>query len=165
MIAGVSAFSNSAEVLIRKERIVLMDIWKSRWLGIPYSPQPEERTYLDRAEVRQDDTIVVRASVLANWESERFFGVPMARRGIQPLWLEIASKGEHPYRLRLASLDPNYYPPLYAALINHFRFGRRLMAFGVLAWLFLPLLIFLPFKLVAAWKANRRMDAYFQQQG
>lgn len=142
-----------------------MDLWQSRWLGIAYSPQPEERTYLGRAEVRQDDSLVVRASVLDNWESERFFGVPMARRGIQPLWLEITNKGGQPYRLRLASLDPNYYPPLEAAFINHFRIGKRLMAFGVLAWLFLPLVIFLPFKIVAAWKANRRMDACFQEYG
>jgi hypothetical protein len=89
----------------------------------------------------------------------------MARRGIQPLWLEITNKGGQPYRLRLASLDPNYYPPLEAALINHFRIGKRLMAFGVLAWLFLPFVILLPFKIVAAWKANRRMDAYFQEHG
>src|SRR5229473_3072135 len=142
-----------------------MDIWNSRWLGIPYSPRPEERSYLDRVEVRQDDTLVVRAAVLANWESERFFGVPMARRGIQPLWLEITNKGREFFRLRLASLDPNYFPPLEAALINHFRIGRRLMAFGVLAWLFLPFLVLLPFKLLAAWKANRRMDEYFQKHG
>jgi len=142
-----------------------MDILKSRWLGIPYSPQPEERAFLDRAEVRQDDTALVRASVLANWESEKFFGVPMARRGIQPLWLEITNQSGQPFRLRLASLDPNYYPPLEAALVNHFRLGKRLVGFGMLAWLFLPLVIFLPFKLLAAWRANRRMNAYFQQHG
>ncbi len=140
-----------------------MDIWKSRWLGIPYSPQPDEQAYLGRVEVRQDNHLIVRASVLANWDSERFFGVPMARRGIQPLWLEITNNGEQPYRLRLASLDPNYYPPLEASMINHFRIGKRLMAFGVLAWLFLPFMILLPFKIVAAWKANRRMDAYFHK--
>jgi hypothetical protein len=142
-----------------------MDIWKSRWLGIPYSPRSEERSYLDRVEVRQDDSLVVRAAVLSNWESERFFGVPMARRGIQPLWLEITNKGGEFFRLRLASLDPNYFPPLEAALINHFRIGRRLMAFGVLACFFLPFLVLLPFKIVAAWKANRRMDEYFHKHG
>src|SRR5262245_58668090 len=69
----------------------LMGLWNSRWLGVRYAPQPEERTYLDRAEVRKDDALVVRASALANGESERFFGVPLARRGIQPIWLEIAN--------------------------------------------------------------------------
>lgn len=142
-----------------------MSLWNLRWLGIPYSPHTEERTYLERAEVRNDDTFVVRASVLANRESERFFGVPVARRGIQAVWLEITNNDTQPYRLRLASLDPNYYPPLEAAYANHFRIVRRLLAFGALAWLFLPLLILLPFKILAARSANRRMDAYFQEHG
>jgi hypothetical protein len=142
-----------------------MDLWNSRWLGVPYAPRPEERAYLARAEVRQDDTAVVRASVLAKGESERFFGAPLARRGIQPVWLEITNNGGHPYRLRLASLDPNYYPPLEAAYANHFHIGRRLVGFGLLAWLFLPLAVLLPFKILAARAANRRMNAYFQEHG
>lgn len=142
-----------------------MGLWNSRWLGVPYSPHPEERTYLDRAEVRKDDALVVRASVLANREGERFFGVPLARRGIQAVWLEITNHGGHPYRLRLASLDPNYYPPLEAAYANHFHIVRRLLAFGALAWLFLPLAVLLPFKVLAAQIANRRMNAYFQEHG
>ncbi len=110
-----------------------MGLWNSRWLGVPYSPRPEERSYLERAEVRKDDTLVVRASVLANRESERFFGVPLPRRGIQPVWLEITNHGPHAYRLRLASLDPNYYPPLEAAYANPFHIVRRILGFGVLA--------------------------------
>jgi hypothetical protein len=142
-----------------------MHLLKSRWLGIAYSPQPEERAFLDRTEVRRDDALVVRASVLANRESERFFGVPLARRGIQPVWLEITNHGNQPCRLRIASLDPEYYPPLEAAYANHFHILRRLLAFGALAWVFLPLVILLPFKLFAARAANRRMDAYFQKHG
>ena len=125
-----------------------MDLWNSRWLGIPYRPDPDEHSYLERAQVRQDEDLIVRASVLDRRESERFFGVPLARRGIQPVWVEIRNNGQHPYRLRLASLDASYYPPLEAAYVNHFRLARRLIAFGVLAWLFLPLLVLLPFKLL-----------------
>jgi hypothetical protein len=61
-------------------------------------------------------------------------------------------------------MDPNYYPPLEAAFVNHFRIGRRLLEFGLLAWLFLPLLILIPFKLLGAWAANRRMNAFFMEQ-
>jgi hypothetical protein len=142
-----------------------MSLWNLRWLGIAYTPQSEERSFLDRAELRQQDDLAVRVAVLDDRESARFFGVPLARRGIQPVWLEITNDGQQPYRLRLASLDPNYYPPLEAALVNHFRIGRRLLGFGLLASLFLPLLILLPFKLLGARAANRRMDAYFQEHG
>src|SRR5262244_1112183 len=110
-----------------------MDLSKSRWLGIDYSPQPEERAFLERAELEKDDTIAVKASVLSNQESERFFGVPLARRGIQPVWLQITNNSTAPYRLRLASLDSHYYPPLEAAYVNHFHVLRRILGFGALA--------------------------------
>jgi LssY C-terminus len=142
-----------------------MDLSKSRWLGIDYAPEPLERAYLDRAELQKDDTIAVKASVLSNQESERFFGVPLARRGIQPVWIQITNNSTAPYRLRLASLDPHYYPPLEAAYLNHFHILRRILGFGALAWIFFPLLFLLPFKLMAARLANRRMNGYFQEHG
>jgi hypothetical protein len=136
-----------------------------RWLGVPYTPRPDERPFLSRVQAQQDDELVVRVAVLDDRESDRYFGVPLARRGVQPVWLEIQNQGEVPYRLRLASIDPNYYPPLEAAFINHFRIGRRLLEFGLLAWFFLPLLILLPFKLLGARAANRRMNFFFVEQG
>jgi hypothetical protein len=142
-----------------------MSLWNLRWLGISYTPDPKESSFLQRAEVQRQDDLAVQVSVLDHRESARFFGVPLARRGIQPVWLEITNDGHEPYRLRLASLDPNYYPPLEAAYVNHFHIGRRLLGFGLLAWFFLPLVILLPFKLLGARAANRRMDAYFQEHG
>jgi hypothetical protein len=134
-------------------------------LGVAYQPQPNARPFLERSQTQSGDDLIVRVAVLDHIESERFFGVPLARRGIQPVWLHISNVGLQSYRLRLASLDPNYYPPLEAAFINHFRIGRRLLGFGLLAWLFLPLLILLPAKVFSAWAANRRMNAYFEEHG
>lgn len=143
-----------------------MAFWTFSWLGVRYRPRPQEQAFLERAEVQQDDELVVRVAVLDDRESERFFGVPLARRGMQPVWLRITNNSIHPYRLRLASLDPNYYPPLEAAFVNHHSIGRRLLAYGVLAWVFfLPLIVLLPFRILAALRANRRMDAFFQQYG
>jgi hypothetical protein len=91
--------------------------------------------------------------------------VPLAHRGIQPVWLQISNQGRGPCRLSIASLDRNYYPPLEAAFINHFHIFRRLVGFGLVGWLFLPLLILLPFKVLGARAANRRMNAFFVAQG
>src|SRR5262249_1787179 len=121
--------------------------------------------FLERAELQKDDTVAVKSSVLSNQESERFFGVALARRGIQPVWLQITNNSTSPYRLRLASLDPPYYPPLEAANWDHFHILRRILGFGALAWIFFPLLFLLPFKLMAARIANRRMNSYFQEHG
>ncbi|MBX9584362.1 MAG: LssY C-terminal domain-containing protein [Gemmataceae bacterium] len=139
--------------------------WRSLWLGVPYTPRPEERPFRDRAAVQHDDELVVAVAVLDDRESDRFFGVPLARRGIQPVWVRITNRGRQPYRLRVAGIDPNYYPPLEAAFISHYRIGRRVVAFGLLALLFVHLLVLLPFKLVGASRANRRMDAFFQEYG
>lgn len=142
-----------------------MKLFSLRWLGVPYTPRPEERPFLDRAQVQEDSELVVRVAVLDNRESERFFGVSLARRGIQPVWLQIKNRGSIPYRLRLASLDPNYYPPLEAAYANHFKLGKRVLQFGLLALLFVHLLLLLPFKLFAAHRSNRKMDAFFVEHG
>jgi hypothetical protein len=142
-----------------------MNLWQSRLLGVPYKPQPEERAFLERAVVQKRDDLIVKASVLNDRESERFFGVNLARRCIQPVWLEIANNSKEAYRLRLASIDPNYYPPLEAALVNRFAIGKRLLAYGLLALVFIHLLILLPFKYFAARAANRRMIDFFQEHG
>jgi hypothetical protein len=39
-----------------------------------------------------------------------------------------------------------------------------LLAFGALGWLFLPLLLLVPLKLIGAWRANRKMDELFREQ-
>ena len=115
--------------------------------------------------VQEDDELIVKVAVLDDRESDRFFGVPLAHRGVQPVWLEIQNRSRQPFRLRLASLDPNYYPPLEAAFASHYRIGRRLLGFGLLAWYFLPLSIVLPFKLLGARAANRQMNEFFEEQG
>ncbi|HEX4590996.1 MAG TPA: LssY C-terminal domain-containing protein, partial [Gemmataceae bacterium] len=142
---------------------------KWHWLGVPYKPRPDAQPFLERAEVRQDDALVVRLAVLDDRESERFFGVPLARRGIQPVWLHVKNIGEKPYRLRLASLDRNYFPPLEAAYACHYAILKRLVGFGMILWIIVlalwPILILLPFKLFAVRAANRRMNEYFQAHG
>jgi LssY C-terminus len=81
------------------------------------------------------------------------------------VWLRISNHGTQPYRLRVSGIDPNYYPPLEAAYANHFRVGRRVLEFGLLAVFFVHLLILLPFKILGARSANRWIDAYFQEHG
>jgi hypothetical protein len=142
-----------------------MSIFGVRLLRVLYIPRPEEQAFLARAEVQQDDEFVVSVAVPDDRESERFFGVPLARHGMQPVWLKIKNNTAQACRLRLASLDPNYYPPLEAAYVNHFHVMNRVAAFGLLAWFFLPLILLLPFKIFSAWSANWRMNTYFQEHG
>ncbi len=107
----------------------------------------------------------MEAAALSAHESQRFFGVRMARRGIQPVWVRIVNGSDRPHRLDLLSVDPGYYTSLEAAYVNHFSVGRRLLSFGLLGWMFLPLMPLVPFKLLGARAANHRMNDFFKNHG
>ncbi len=142
-----------------------------RWLfqrlfTVAYDPDPGLRSFLARAQTQQSPLADVTVAVLDAAESERLFGVPLARRGIQPVFVRVLNRSQTHLRLHMVTMDRNYYTPLEAAGVNHFSMLRRLSAFGFLGWwLFLPLLVLIPFKLFAAHRANRRMDEHFRAVG
>lgn len=131
----------------------------------PYSPQPEARSFLDRAQTQQNEMAEVTVAVLDAAESEKYFGIAVAKRGVQPVYLRVQNRSRSSLRLQLVNIDPNYYTPLEAAGVNHFSILKRLSAFGFVAYLLYPLLALLPLKLITAYFANRRMDEFFRAQG
>ena len=135
-----------------------------RWVTTNYHPDPSHRPFLERLEHQKAKGLKVSVAVLSDRESVKFFGVHLARRGVQPVWLEIDNQSELGQRLDLYSIDPSYYTALEAASINHFSVGKRLLSFGILGWLFFFLLPLLPSKLISARNANRRMSALFKEQ-
>jgi LssY C-terminus len=139
-----------------------------KWLTVPYQPDPTARDFLARSQTQSSGGLAATVAVLDADESKRFFGKSLARRAVQPVWLKIANNSPHPYRLNLLSIDPNYYSSYEAAAINRFSSGRHLLEFGFFAWIFLPfiilpLIILLPFKLIAARRANRAMEEFFER--
>jgi hypothetical protein len=134
-------------------------------LVVKYSPQPQDRSFVNSARHAEQENVAVTIAALDARQSRRIFGVRMARRGIQPLWLRIDNRGSTRCRVHLVSLDPNYYSPQEAATANHFSLGARLLSFGLLGLLvFLPLLLLATLKVISAWRANRRMDEVFHEQ-
>jgi|688.fasta_scaffold31284_7 hypothetical protein len=131
----------------------------------PYEPDSAEAGYLKRAQVQEDPRARVTVAVLAGTESHRLFGVDLARRGIQPVFVRIENRSPEPLRLQLVGIDPRYFTPLEAAAAVHFSILRRLSAFGAMGWAFLPLLLLVPLKLITARQANRRMDELFRDRG
>jgi len=131
----------------------------------PYRPQPLARQFLERAQSQSSPQASVTVAVLDAAESEKYFGVPLARRGLQPVYLKIENHSQALLRLQLVRIDPNYFTPLEAAAANHFSIAKRLSAFGLIALLFFWLIILAPLKLITAYIANRRMDDFFREQG
>ncbi|MFM8702451.1 MAG: LssY C-terminal domain-containing protein [Planctomycetia bacterium] len=138
-------------------------IW--RLVTTPYEPVAVVDGFMERAETQEQPQARVTVAVLTSREARRFFGVDVARRGIQPVFLRIENRSQESVRLQMVSIDPNYFTPLEAAGVNHFSVFRRLSAFGLMGWLFLPLLALVPLKLVTAWLNNGRMDDFFRDHG
>ena len=113
----------------------------SRLITTPYYPEPDLRTFTERAQTQENAKAQVTVAVLDAAEATRLFGVPLARRGIQPVYLRIVNRSDRLVRLQLVRVDPNYYPPLEAAAANHFSIFKRLSAFGLVGWIFLPIAV------------------------
>ena len=136
-----------------------------RWMITKYRPNPDAREFTQRAEQGEQDGLKVQAAVFSDRESKAFFDVALARRGVQPVWIQVENSSEVSYRLDLFGLDPGYFTPLEAAAICHFSVGKRMVSFGVLGWMFLILLPLLPTKLISAARANARMNQFFKEHG
>lgn len=130
-----------------------------------YRPDPGFDAFRARAQTAEDARARVTVAVLTAAESLRVFGVSPERRGVQPVWLEVENRSADGFRLQVVSLDPAYFTPLEAAARCHHSILRRMTAFGILGWLFLPVLACVPSKLVTAWLANGRMDERFRAAG
>ncbi len=136
-----------------------------RWFTVDYSPHPEERSFMERAQTRRDNDVQAAVAVPSDRESERIFGVKLARHRLQAVWIEVNNGGDESLWLDRVQLDPDYYTPLEDAHVTRFAMGTRLVAFGVLGWVFLPLLLLVPLKLFSARAANDRMRRLFRTLG
>ena len=76
-----------------------------------YEPTPPESLGLfDRLETQQEGGLTVRAVVPSEAETEAIFGLPLYRRGIQPIWLEITNETEERVRYAPVGTDAEYFP-------------------------------------------------------
>ena len=82
-----------------------------------YDESPQ-LTVEQRAVTQEKGSFRVSTSVPGREESEALFGLPLHKRGIQAVWLEITNSS--PLRARFApySLDPEYFPPYEVAYMH-----------------------------------------------
>src|ERR1700732_835826 len=73
-------------------------------------PEPTaEQPFMSRTEVRQQNAVTVRAAVLTDEESERYFGASLADHGIQVVWLSVDNASDLRLRFLPIVTDPNYF--------------------------------------------------------
>ena len=80
-------------------------------------PQPPTTRldYKGRAVTRTEGGLRVSTAVLSADESAAVYGVPLAKRGIQPVWIEVENREKQAYYLLSPGLDPNFFPASEAA--------------------------------------------------
>ncbi|MBN3756512.1 hypothetical protein G3N95_26495 [Paraburkholderia sp. Tr-20389] len=72
-------------------------------------------SYRTRTVTRSEDHLRVSAAALSADESAALYGVALARKGIQPVWIEVQNTGDHRYFLLSPGVDPNFLPASEAA--------------------------------------------------
>ena len=77
--------------------------------------ETEKLDYKGRVVTSSDGDVLVSASVLSADESRDIYGVPLAKKGIQPVWIEVENGDDVAYWLMSPGIDPNFYPASEAA--------------------------------------------------
>jgi hypothetical protein len=71
--------------------------------------------YLQRAQSKTLGEVTASAAALSAEESAAVYGVPLAEKRIQPVWVEVENRDDAPYWLMFPGLDPNFFPASEAA--------------------------------------------------
>ena len=80
-------------------------------------PQPftGRLDYKGRAVTQTEGELRVSTAVLSADESTAVYGIQLAKRGIQPVWIEVENREKQVYYLLSSGLDPNFFPASEAA--------------------------------------------------
>jgi hypothetical protein len=71
--------------------------------------------YQNRTVTRAEGGLQVSIAVLSPEESTAVYGVPLADKKIQPVWVEVRNREDRSYFLLSPGLDPNFFPASEAA--------------------------------------------------
>jgi LssY C-terminus len=86
--------------------------------GCASSPPPSPAAGADfksRAVTRTEGGVRVSTAILSAEESAAVYEVPLAKKSIQPVWIEVENRDDHAYFLLSPGLDPNFFPASEAA--------------------------------------------------
>ncbi len=113
-----------------RHRYLLLYQILSLWIVVVYGCTVTQKTrpihdipFMERAQSKIDGDVRVTVAVLSAEESFHLFGVPLARKDIQAVWIRVQNADSIPYWLMSAGLDPDYFSPLEAAYAFHGTIG------------------------------------------
>jgi hypothetical protein len=98
---------------------------KAVYRAITFKPEPFFGVpFRERSLSKFDEDVRVTVAVLSAKESRQIFGVNLAGKGIQPVWVRVENHDTTPYWLLSSGLDPGYFSPLETAYAFHSKFTK-----------------------------------------
>ncbi|MGD2001022.1 MAG: hypothetical protein PVJ00_10670, partial [Desulfobacterales bacterium] len=83
-------------------------------------PSPADPlAYKNRTKSSVNGDVAVKAAVPTIAEAQAIYGVELASKHIQPVWVEVRNDSTAPYWFLPSGLDPNYFSPSEAAFAFH----------------------------------------------
>jgi len=83
----------------------------------------DEAPVHERALTKERDGIRVSVAVVADQEAKQIFGIDLAKKNIQAVWLEVENNAGRPLVLLPTAIDPEYFAPLEVAFAYHKAFA------------------------------------------
>ena len=81
-----------------------------------FSPRPiDEVPFKTRLQLQIQGGLTVKAAVPTLEEAKAIYGVDLAKKGMQPVWIEVKNLENKPYWLLTSGLDPAYFSASEAA--------------------------------------------------
>ena len=74
-------------------------------------PKSEPEDFRIRAETLAEGRVRVSATVLSPAETEDVFSLPLAKKGIQPVWVAVDNQEDKDFAVMMLSIDPDYFAP------------------------------------------------------
>ncbi|MEQ9097379.1 MAG: LssY C-terminal domain-containing protein [Phycisphaerales bacterium] len=99
-------------------RLLIHRFWPYRTTSI------EAAGVLEHAQVQSSGPVRVTISALGRTEAHRVFGVPLAIRGIQPVWIEVENGEDVPLFYLRAGTDASWYSPFETSWLARYRAAR-----------------------------------------
>ena len=82
-------------------------------------PPANPLAYKDRSISSVDEKVMVTVALPNIAEAKAIYGVELASKDIQPVWLEVKNDSTAPFWFLPSGLDPNYFSPSEAAFAFH----------------------------------------------
>lgn len=97
-------------------RVLAAAVVAAALAGCASTPPPTANIdYKSRVVMRAEGNVRISTAVLSAEESVTVYGVPLAKKSIQPVWIEVENREDRAYYLLSPGLDPNFFPASEAA--------------------------------------------------